>query len=103
MRTSFELTDEKGYSQRQEEIDALILQLLSDGGKTAQEIYTALREVGVGNAESDDRYELSYSSTGSIGRSACNSLRRRRLIYDTWDVAQKNGGKPEPPFRYFKA
>jgi hypothetical protein len=101
MTTDYALTDEKTYAERQQEIDAAILKLLDEGGKTPTEVAAAVRALGIGNARSDDRLELSYSTTGAVTRSAINSLRQRGLITDSW---LKNKMQPsyEKPFRFFK-
>jgi hypothetical protein len=102
MAASLEITDEKGYHARKDEIDATILALLAEGGKTSQEIGVALRKLGIGNARSDDRLEIAYSMTGAVQRSATNNLRKRGLITDSWDKANYNRANFEPPFRFFK-
>jgi hypothetical protein len=99
MSRTVTMLDEKGYCQRQQDIDAAILNALEEGGKTHMELCALLRSTGVGNARSDDQLELSYSMTGAILRAAVNSLRSRGLIYDSWDF-----GRHYPkPFRFFKA
>jgi hypothetical protein len=100
--TRFDLNDERGYAARRDEIDNAILNLLAEGEKTPHEIGIALRGIGVGNAESDDKLEIAYSMTGAIQRSAINALRRRGLIYDTCDTAMRAGGKPQTPYRISK-
>jgi hypothetical protein len=101
MAISFDVTDEKGYAARQQEIDAAILKALEEGPKTPHELQTLLFEMKVGNAESSERLALSYSLTGAITRSACNSLRRRQLLTDTMD-RYATTGVLEKPFRYYK-
>jgi hypothetical protein len=99
MSTTYTLLDEKGYCQRRDEIDAAILSALTEDGKTHIELQAMLRSMGVGNARSDDRYELSYSMTGAIMRAAINSLWGRGLIYDSWDL-----GRNYPrPFRFYRS
>jgi hypothetical protein len=99
----YSMIDEKGYAKRQQEIDEAILKLLDDEGegKTPTEIAAAVRALGVGNARSDDRLELSYSTTGAISRSAVNSLRARGLITDSW-LRCNMQPTYQRPFRYFK-
>jgi hypothetical protein len=99
MMPEWTMLDEKGYSKRRDEIDAAITEACSGDGKTYTELSALLRQMGVGNARSDDALELSYSMTGGIVRAAVNSLRSRGLIYDSWDL-----GREYPrPFRFYRA
>jgi hypothetical protein len=95
-----QLNDWVGYEKRRTEIDAAILEELACDGKTHTELAAKLRAIGIGDARSDDATELAYSSTGAILRSAVNSLRWTRKIYDSWDTA--NDGKYDKPFRFFR-
>lgn len=99
MMPDWTILDEKGYSKRRDEIDAAIIEACSGDGKTHTELTAMLRQMGLGNARSDDPRELSYSMTGGIMRAAVNSLRSRGLIYDSWDL-----GREYPrPFRFYRA
>jgi len=101
MTQNFAITDEKAYQPIAPQVDAIILAELSDGGKTPAELMTTLYENRIGSARNNNLLELSHSSTGGIFRSAVNSLRRRKLIYDSWD-AVRDGQPYEKPFRYFR-
>ena len=96
MSMNFSLTDDKGYFERRDEIDAAIILAVAGGGKTAAELGAALRAMGIGDAKSDDRLALAYSSTGAILRAATNSLQRRLLIHSSWDLPHVPG-----PTQYF--
>ena len=95
-----EITDPKGYAADQKRIDYAIIAALAEGPKTQYELSEKLRQIGVGDAKSNDRLEISYSKTGAIGRAAVNSLRSRGLIYDSWDAA-RNSRQYEKPFRFY--
>lgn len=88
------------YEKRRDEINAAILSELANEGKTHMELASKLRSIGVGDAKSDDPMELSYSSTGSILRTAVNELRWKGRIYDSWDTATDRNY--EKPFRFFR-
>ena len=92
-----DLHDWDGYNKRRAEIDAAILAELATDGKTYTELAIKLRSIGVGNAQSDDRLELAYSSTGAILRTAVIALRNAGKIYDSWDL----GRQYPPPFRFY--
>lgn len=94
---NFDLTDEKGYSNRKDEIDGALLSALAGGAKSYHELQIILFRMGVGDAKSEDRLTLSYSKTGAICRAAVNSLRIRKKIYDSWDTENKR----ESPFRFY--
>jgi hypothetical protein len=95
-----QLNDWVGYEKHRSEIDAAILTELANDGKTHTELGIKLRAIGIGDAKSDDPTELAYSSTGAILRSAVNSLRWNKKIYDSWDTA--NDGHYDKPFRFFR-
>lgn len=101
MRT-LQVLDPQGYEERGDFIDSLILSILSESPRTCCEIYAVLQQNGIGDARSCDRYELSYSSTGAIGRSALNTLRGRKLTYDSRDLyVQGRINKPEVPNKIY--
>lgn len=90
------LTDDAAYNKAQADIDALILALLKSGPRSSYELMALLRATGYGNAQNDSPLELSYSMTGAIYRSAKNSLRRRGMIYDSWDEYKQSGVRKDP-------
>src|SRR6202042_3470395 len=97
MMPSWTILDEKGYCARRDEIDAAIIEACSDDGKTHTELAAMLRQMGLGNARSDDPCKRSKRMKGGIMRAAVNSLRSRSLIYDSWDL-----GREYPrPFRFY--
>ena len=79
-----------GYHAHRELIDFWLL-TLADGSPqaTPARLMAKLREVGIGDAQSDDRVALSYSSTGAIYRSAMNRLQRNGWIEDPWSHGRK--------------
>jgi hypothetical protein len=103
MPVEYAITDEKGYSHQQAEIDAAFLAALDDGPKTPMELQVILFDMGIGNATGNTPLALSYSFTGAIARSATNSLRGRGLIYDSWDKRDAANPALETPFRFYKA
>ena len=100
MMTCGQLNDWEDYEKQREVINAAILEELAVGGKTHTELAIKLHSIGIGNARSNERIELAYSTTGAILRSALNSLRWAGKIYDSWDTATDR--QYEKPFRFFK-
>jgi hypothetical protein len=91
----WELTDDASYSKTKDRIDAIILTALAQGPRSIYEIMAVLRAEGIGDAQHDGLLELSYSTTGTIFRSAKNSLRERGMIYDGWDAYAHSGVKKD--------
>ena len=87
------MTDVGSYRKHSDEIDCLIVGALASGPKSIYTLMALLRAAGHGNATSDTKMDLSYSTTGAIWRSAKNSLRMRGLIYDSWDEYSVTGVK----------
>ena len=84
--------DWSGYYAKKELIDFWLLTLANGApDATAYKLKVKLRELGVGDAHSNDRHVLSDSSTGAIYRSAMNHLQRRGFIEDPWMHGRRLG------------
>ncbi len=89
------MTDNATYHKDRDKIDAIIITALANGPRRSYELIALLRAAGYGNAINDSPLELAYSMTGAIYRSAKNSLRERRIIYDGWDDYHFTGVKKD--------
>jgi DNA-binding PadR family transcriptional regulator len=89
-----------GYHAKRDLIDFWIL-TMADGSPTATQfqMMVKLRDLAIGDARSDARMDLTYSSTGAIYRSAMNRLQHNGWIEEAW----KNGRKLSDPLHITRA